>query len=118
MSGAKRDCTAIERLACGLAKLLLIDPDHPRFEELVVRPASELRRLVRTQLHALDPHGYSPDLQITRLDAAIREALGIDPGAHGPEVWAEVKKVPEDDRIAFVARLARAVDVSGSTASG
>lgn len=74
LSGGKRDCTAIERLACGLAKLLLIEPDHPRFEELVVRPAMELRGLIRTQLHALDPQGYAPQLQITRLDTSVRTA--------------------------------------------
>lgn len=66
LSGGKRDCTAVERLACGLAKLLLIDPDHHRFEELIVRPAHELRRIVRTQLNELDPEGYPPDLQIIR----------------------------------------------------
>jgi len=82
LSGAKRDCTAIERLACGLAKLLLIEPDHPRFEELVVRPAAELRRLVRTQLHALDPQGYSPELQITRLDSAIRKGTTLGRVSH------------------------------------
>ena len=64
LSGGKRDCTAVERLACGLAKLLLVNPDNPRFEELVMRPAEELRRLVRTQLHALDAQGYAPELQI------------------------------------------------------
>src|SRR5262249_28170344 len=67
LSGGKRDCTAIERLACGLAKLLLIDPDHPRFEDLVARPAGEMGRHVRSQLHELDPHGYLPELQCTRL---------------------------------------------------
>jgi ATP-dependent Lon protease len=67
LSGGKRDCTAIERLACGLAKLLLIDADHPRFEELIVRPAEEMRRHVRSQLHELDPHGYLPELQSVRL---------------------------------------------------
>ena len=59
LSGGKRDCTAIERMACGLAKLLLINPDSPRFDELVIRPAEELRRLVRTQLHAIDAQGYA-----------------------------------------------------------
>lgn len=64
LSGGKRDCTAVERLACGLSKLLLIDVDHPRFEELVVCPAKEMRRLVRTQLNQIDPHGYSAELGI------------------------------------------------------
>jgi len=66
LSGGKRDCTAVERLACGLAKLLLINPDHERFEELIVRPAHELRRIVRTQLNELDPETYLPDLSIVR----------------------------------------------------
>ena len=34
----------------------------------------ELRRLIRTQLHALDPQGYAPELQITRLDTSVRTA--------------------------------------------
>lgn len=69
-SGGKRDCTGVERIACALAKLLLIEPDHPRFEELVIRPALELRRLVRTQLHAVDPQGFQPNLEITRIGQA------------------------------------------------
>ena len=67
LSGGKRDCTAIERLACGLAKLLLIGPDDEQFEELVVRPAEEMRRNVRSQLHELDPNGYVAELLSTRL---------------------------------------------------
>ena len=76
LSGGKRDCTAVERMACGLAKLLLISPDNPRFEELVIRPAEELRRLVRTQLHALDAQGYAPELQIRRFGAVAPAATG------------------------------------------
>lgn len=72
LSGGKRDCTAIERLACGMAKVLLIDPAHPRFDDLVVETVTELRRLVRTQLNAIDPQGYSVHLQISRLDASGR----------------------------------------------
>ncbi|MCP4891983.1 MAG: BREX system Lon protease-like protein BrxL [Planctomycetaceae bacterium] len=68
LSGGKRDCTAVERMASGLAKLLLISPDHPRFDELVVQPAKELRRLVRTQLHQVDAAGYSPELTISAPD--------------------------------------------------
>lgn len=70
LSGGKRDCTAIERLACGLAKLLLIGPDDERFEELVVRPAEEMRRNVRSQLHELDPNGYVAELLSTRLGSS------------------------------------------------
>lgn len=67
LSGYKRDCTAVERLACGLAKLLLIDPDDARFEELVTKPAMKLRQLVREQLHALDPQGYEPNLVLSQI---------------------------------------------------
>lgn len=77
LSGGKRDCTAIERLACGLAKLLLINPDSPRFEELVIRPAEELRRLVRTQLHALDAQGYAPELQIKKFSTVAPVETGL-----------------------------------------
>jgi hypothetical protein len=55
LSGGKRDCTAIERLACGLAKLLVIGPNDRQFEELVIAPAEEMRRLVRMQLDASIP---------------------------------------------------------------
>jgi ATP-dependent Lon protease len=78
LSGGKRDCTAIERLACGLAKLLLIGPEDPRFEDLVVRPAEEMRRNVRSQLHELDPHGYVPELLSTRLGANAPAAQVVD----------------------------------------
>jgi len=78
LSGGKRDCTAIERLACGLAKLLVIDPDHPRFEDLVVRRAEEMRRHVRSQLHELDPHGYPPDLQCVRLGSTPPPSQVLD----------------------------------------
>lgn len=64
LSGGKRDCTAVERLACGLAKLLLIDAEHPRFDELVVAPAKQMRKLVRDQLHKLDPQGFGAELTI------------------------------------------------------
>ena len=64
LTGGKRDCTAVERMASGLAKLLLIGPDHQRFDELVVQPAKELRRLVRTQLNQIDPAGYPSHLTI------------------------------------------------------
>jgi len=82
LSGGKRDCTAIERLACGLAKLLLIGPDDPRFEELVVRPAEEMRRNVRQQLHELDPHGYVAELLSTRLGSTSPPHQVIDRLAH------------------------------------
>jgi ATP-dependent Lon protease len=82
LSGGKRDCTAIERLACGLAKLLLIGPDDPHFDELVVRPAEEMRRNVRSQLHALDPDGYVSDLTCTRLGTTSIPSQVLDRFAH------------------------------------
>jgi ATP-dependent Lon protease len=82
LSGGKRDCTAIERLACGLAKLLLIGPDDTRFEELVVRPAEEMRRNVRSQLHELDPNGYVAELLSTRLGSTSHPSAVLDRLAH------------------------------------
>jgi serine/threonine protein kinase len=43
-----------------------------------VQTAFELRRLVRSQLNAIDPHGYPAALQVRRLNAAegIRDSLG------------------------------------------
>jgi len=72
-SGDKRDRTAIERTACALAKILLIDVNDPDFEHFVVRPAMELRRLVRTQLHAVDNHGFRPSLQIELINKINQE---------------------------------------------
>lgn len=82
LSGGKRDCTAIERIACGLAKLLLIGPDDPRFEELVIRPAEEMRKNVRSQLHELDPHGYVPELLSTRLGSTANPSQVVERVAH------------------------------------
>ncbi len=82
LSGGKRDCTAIERLACGLAKLLLIGPDDRRFEEMVVRPAEEMRRNVRSQLHELDPYGYVPELLSTRVGGSATASHVLDRVAH------------------------------------
>ena len=65
--GYKRDCTAIERLSAALAKILLIDTEHPRFEELILSRAIKMRTLVREQLHQLDEHGYAPKLDIKNL---------------------------------------------------
>jgi ATP-dependent Lon protease len=77
LSGGKRDCTAIERLACGLAKLLLIGPDDPAFDELVIAPAEEMRRLVRAQLNAIDAEGYPSQLQIIRIGAAGKSTTAL-----------------------------------------
>jgi ATP-dependent Lon protease len=81
-SGGKRDCTAVERIACGLAKLLLIYPDHPRFEGLVVEPAMELRRLVRAQIHEVDPQGFQPELAIERLSQGGTRQRAVNRFSH------------------------------------
>lgn len=77
LSGYKRDCTAVERLGAGLAKLLLVSPEHQRFEELVVRPALEMRRLIRTQLNAIDPEGYPSTLQFSRVGCGSISPSGL-----------------------------------------
>jgi ATP-dependent Lon protease len=82
LSGGKRDCTAIERLACGLAKLLLIGPDDARFEDFVVRPAEQMRRNVRSQLHELDPHGYVAELLSTRPGSTAAPSPVLEHLAH------------------------------------
>ena len=57
----------------------------PRARSSAIRriggPASELR-LVRTQLHALDPQGYSPDLQIERFESLIRKGTTLGRVGH------------------------------------
>jgi serine/threonine protein kinase len=72
----------VERLACGLAKLLLIDPDHPRFEDLVVAPAERLRLYVREQLNALDAHAYGAGLQCERGSRASGAIGGEEVGSY------------------------------------
>ncbi len=77
-AGYKRDRTAIERMACALAKLLLLDVNDSEFEHFVIRPAMELRRLVRTQLNEVD-HSFNPALQIQliqNLDKEDYEKIG------------------------------------------
>lgn len=42
-----------------------------------------------------------------RVDTAIREALGMEPDAvHCPEVWAAIKALSEDERLALAPRVA------------
>ena len=82
LSGGKRDCTAIERLACGLAKILLIGPEDDRFGDLVIGPAEEMRSNVRGQLHELDPHGYVAELLSTRLGSTSPPNQVLDRLAH------------------------------------
>jgi hypothetical protein len=37
-----------------------------------------------------------------RVDAALKPLLGLEPGAHCPEVWAAYKALSEDERDALV----------------
>jgi hypothetical protein len=37
-----------------------------------------------------------------RVDAALRQELGIGEDAHCPEVWASVKALSDDERLALV----------------
>lgn len=106
-SGYKRDQTAIERTACALAKLLMIQPNDPEFDEFVVKPAMELRRLVRTQLNMLD-HSFKPELQIQLLAKVDRESCEhIGPYLALEKIsdkgLAEVFKGYDENRDSFVA---------------
>ena len=67
LSGYKRDCTAVERLAAGLSKILLLDPDEAEFKDYILKPAMEMRELVRKQLHQLDPNGFERKLDISSI---------------------------------------------------
>lgn len=44
-----------------------------------------------------------------RVDAAIREVLGVPEGAHCPEVWSAIKALAPDDRESLPGRLAAAM---------
>ena len=86
--GYKRDCNAIIRLSSALSKILLIDTDHPRFDELVINPAMEMRRLVRTQLHELNPHEFSNELDISQ----IKKSTPFETKIEGYGIIEEVGK--------------------------
>lgn len=64
LRGDLRDKKAVERLASGLSKLLMLSPEDPDYEKLVIEPSFELRARVRTQLAELDPHEFSPRLDV------------------------------------------------------
>ena len=109
LSGGKRDCTAVERLACGLAKILLIGPDHKRFDELVMKPAQEMRALVRSQLNQVDSEGYEKQLNI-KINRDARTSDTIETIKHyelldeiGKGGMARVYKAHDRDRNEIVA---------------
>jgi ATP-dependent Lon protease len=64
LKGDSRDVKAVTRLASALSKLLLLNPDHPEYEQYVLNPAIELRQRVRGQLAELNPHEFKPYVEI------------------------------------------------------
>ena len=64
LKGDSRDVKAVTRLASGLSKLLLLNPDHPDYENYVLKPAKELRQRVREQLAELDPNEFSSTIDV------------------------------------------------------
>jgi ATP-dependent Lon protease len=63
MKGDTRDSKAIERLARALSRLFM-NPDHTDYDEYVLRPAVGLRERVRSQLAALNPSEFSPEVKV------------------------------------------------------
>jgi len=45
-----------------------------------------------------------------RVDAAIRQALAMDEGAHCPEIWAAIKALSPDERDALVPKVGDALE--------
>ncbi len=64
LKGDSRDVKAVTRLASALSKLLLINHDHPDYEEYVFNPALELRDRVRSQLKEVDPQEFSKPINV------------------------------------------------------
>jgi len=64
LKGDSRDVKAVTRLASGLSKLLLLNPDHADYDHYVLRPAIELRERVRSQLAELDPNEFSGTINV------------------------------------------------------
>lgn len=65
LKGDTRDVKAVTRLASGLSKLLLLNPDHEDYENYVLKPAKELRQRVRSQLAELDPNEFRPVIDVS-----------------------------------------------------
>jgi len=51
-------------LARVLSRLFMLNPEHPDYDEYVLKPAIGLRERVRTQLAALNPSEFSPQVKI------------------------------------------------------
>jgi len=66
LKGDSRDVKAVTRLTSALSKLLLLNPEHSDYEEYVLNPAIELRKMVREQLAELNPHEFKPYVNIEK----------------------------------------------------
>jgi ATP-dependent Lon protease len=64
LKGDSRDVKAVTRLASGLSKLLLLNPEHEDYENYVLKPAKELRQRVRSQLAELDPNEFKSVIDV------------------------------------------------------
>lgn len=64
MKGDSRDVNAVERLARGLSRLFMMNPDQPEYRNFVLNPAIKLRERVRSQLAAIRPSEFSPSVNI------------------------------------------------------
>ncbi len=64
LKGDIRDTKKVTHLATALSKLLLLNPDHPDYEDYVLTPAKGLRQRIRSQLAELDPHEFSTQLNV------------------------------------------------------
>lgn len=65
LKGDNRDVKAVTRLASGLSKLLLLNPEDADYENYVLKPAKELRQRVRSQLAELDPSEFASVIDVS-----------------------------------------------------
>lgn len=68
LTGDARDTKAVEKIASALSKLLMLNPEDADYNAYVLEPAMKLRERVRTQLAAVDPFEFSPNLNVRRKD--------------------------------------------------
>ena len=68
LKGDARDTRAVEKLASALSKLLMLNPDDADYNSYVLEPAMKLRERVRSQLAAVDPFEFSPNLNVLRVE--------------------------------------------------
>lgn len=65
MKGDTRDLKAVERLARALSRLLMLQPNDADYRRYVLDPAKDLRQRIRSQLVAVKPYEWLPDLRIS-----------------------------------------------------